>query len=62
MPDMNGYSFPIHENTMKRITKSRRPAPLPVPLNETIVGTRRERYREPIKQAAHDDHAAARDA
>ena len=36
MTDMNGYLFPIHENTMKQITEPHRPAPLLVPPDEAI--------------------------
>ena len=51
---MNGYSFPIHENTMKQITKSHRTVSLPVPSDETIGRYERTPSGQ-IKQAAHDD-------
>lgn len=51
---MNGYSFPIHENTMKQITKYHRPAPLPAPPDETMKRDENTIGNKSIKQA-HDD-------
>lgn len=50
---MNGYSFPIHENTMKQITKYHRPAPLPAPPDETMKRDENTIGNKSIKQA-HD--------
>ena len=51
---MNGYSFPIHENTMKQITNYHRPAPLPAPPDETMKRDENTIGNKSIKQA-HDD-------
>ena len=57
MTDTNGYRFPIHENTMKQITKSHQNATLSVSSDETIGRGDRDETRTPsgqIKQA-HDE-------
>ena len=57
MTDTNGYRFPIHENTMKQITKSHQNATLSVSSDETIGRGDRAETRTPsgqIKQA-HDE-------